>query len=97
MPWTTACGFRYASTLKRHGTEIPVVVRAATSTQPTRYSGAQAVLCQSPSIEASLRGWMFVTSIACSGPNAKNVPHAKKMNPVRAIFMFAIASSRWRF
>ena len=36
---------------------MPVVVCVASFTQPTRYSGAQDWLCQSPSIDASLSGW----------------------------------------
>ena len=48
--------------------EMPVVVWVVSSTQPTRNIGAHDVLCQSPSIDASLSGCSLVTSIAWFGP-----------------------------
>ena len=97
MPWTVACGLKYASTLSRHGIEIPVVVWVASSTHPTRYSGAHEVLSQRPSIDASLSGCSLVTSIAMLGPMSPKFAVANRMKPASATFMFAFASSRCRF
>ena len=74
-----------------------MVVWAGSSTQPTRYSGAHEVLSQRPSIDASLSGCSWVTSIAMLGPMSPKFAVANRMKPARPTFMLAFARSRCCF
>ena len=75
----------------------PVVVWVATSTQPRKYIGAHEVLCHRPSIEASLSGWLLVTSMAMLGPKMNRFAKAKKMNNGSASLRLDLARSTLRF
>ena len=73
------------------------MVWVASSTQPTRYSGAHEVLSQSPSIDASLSGCSLVTSIAMLGPGQPEVRRREQDEAASPTFMLAFARSRCCF
>ncbi len=74
-----------------------MVVCVVVSTQPTTYIRAHDSLWYRPSIDASLSGCSFVTSIAMLAPNTKTFSVANRMKTGSAAFMFDFASSTWRF
>src|SRR3954447_24547055 len=89
--------FWAARKLSRHGMWKPLVVCVATSTQPSRYIGAHEVLCQSPSIDASFSGWLWVTSTAMFAPKMSMLLTANTTKNGNASLMLDWARSTCRF
>src|SRR5215467_6293163 len=84
--------------LSRQGTGagMAVVVCALSSTHPTRYSGAQDVDCQTPSIAASFGTWLSVTVLAMLAPKTNTWRRASTVNHGSANCRFFFANSTWR-